>query len=54
MTYTSFFVTDGEGYVPTSLARGPWGPSLSGNYIGGLLGRAVEREVDDADCSRPG
>jgi hypothetical protein len=46
---TCFFVTDGEGYVPTSLARGPWGPSLSGNYIGGLLGRAVEQEVDDAE-----
>jgi acyl-CoA thioesterase len=46
---TCFFVTDGEGYVPTSLATGPWGPSLSGNYIGGLLGRAVEQEVDDAE-----
>ena len=42
-----FFVTDGDSYVPTALARGPWGPSLSGNYIGGLLGRAVEREVED-------
>jgi hypothetical protein len=31
------------------LARGPWGPSISGNYVGGLLGRAVEQEVDDAD-----
>lgn len=46
---TCFFVTDGKCYVPTSLARGPWGPSLSGNYIGGLLGRAVEQEVDDVD-----
>jgi hypothetical protein len=44
---TSFFVTDGDDYLPTPLARGPWGPSLSGNYIGGLLGRAVEREVGD-------
>ncbi|MDT5273535.1 MAG: hypothetical protein QOG95_467, partial [Mycobacterium sp.] len=34
MTDTSFFVTDGKGYVPTRLARGPWGPSLSGNYVG--------------------
>ncbi|GAB4658449.1 hypothetical protein MOKP101_26750 [Mycobacterium avium subsp. hominissuis] len=46
---TCFFVTDGKYYVPTPLARGPWGPSLSGNYIGGLLGRAVEQEVDDVD-----
>lgn len=46
---TCFFVTDGHGYAPTPLARGPWGPSLSGNYIGGLLGRAVERSTDDGD-----
>src|SRR6201996_4702505 len=46
---TCFFVTDGKRYVPTPLARGPWGPSLSGNYIGGLLGRAVEYEVADFD-----
>jgi acyl-CoA thioesterase len=49
VTHTSFFVTDGDGYMPTPLARGPWGPSLSGNYIGGLLGRAVEQAVDDVD-----
>jgi|SRR6202045_3601033 len=46
---TCFFVTGGKGYVPTPLARGPWGPSVSGNYVGGLLGRAVEQEVDDVD-----
>ncbi|MCV7370788.1 hypothetical protein CRI77_19675 [Mycolicibacterium duvalii] len=44
-----FFVTDGKGYVPTALARGPWGPSLSGNYVGGLLGRTAEQAVDDVD-----
>jgi hypothetical protein len=49
MTETSFFVTDGKSYVPTRLARGPWGPSISGNYVGGMLGRTVEQEVDDAD-----
>lgn len=49
MTDTSFFVTDGDGYVPTPLARGPWGQSLAGNYIGGLLGRAVEKDVCDVD-----
>jgi hypothetical protein len=49
VTDTSFFVTDGNGYMPTPLARGPWGPSLSGNYVGGLLARAVEHDVDDAD-----
>ena len=49
MTDTCFFVSDDKGYVPTPLARGPWGLSLAGNYIGGLLGRAVEQEVDDPD-----
>ena len=46
---TCFFVTNGKGYLPTRLARGPWGPSISGNYVGGLLARAVEREVHDVD-----
>jgi hypothetical protein len=46
---TCFFVTDGKDYVPTRLTRGPWGPSISGNYIGGLLGRAVEQAVGDDD-----
>lgn len=46
---TCFFVSDGEDYVPTRLARGPWGPSISGNYVGGLLARTVEQEVDDVD-----
>jgi len=46
---TSFFVTDGNAYVPTPLTRGPWGASISGNYIGGLLGRAAEKEVNDFD-----
>src|ERR1700761_4470386 len=45
---TCFFVSDGNDYVPTRLARGPWGPSISGNYVGGMLGRTVEREVSDA------
>ena len=45
---TCFFVSDGKDYVPTRLARGPWGPSISGNYVGGMLGRTVEHEVDDA------
>lgn len=47
MTDSCFFVSDGDGYVPTHLARGPWGPSLSGNYVGGLLGRVAEQNGDD-------
>ncbi|MEB3065104.1 thioesterase family protein [[Mycobacterium] zoologicum] len=48
-TPACFFVADGEVYHPTRLARGPWGPQLSGNYVGGLLGRAVEQQVSDPD-----
>jgi Thioesterase-like superfamily len=46
---TCFFVSDEKDYVPTRLARGPWGPSISGNYVGGMLGRTAEQEVDDVD-----
>ena len=46
---TSFFVTEGDHYVPTPLGRGPWGASLAGNYVGGLLARTAELAVDDAD-----
>jgi hypothetical protein len=46
---TCFFVTDGNDYVPTRLTRGPWGPSISGNYVGGLLARTIEQGVDDVD-----
>jgi len=42
-----YFVRDGNRYVPSKVARGGWGPSLSGHVVGGLLGWAVERAVDD-------
>ncbi|SPM34926.1 hypothetical protein MRAB57_2747 [Mycobacterium rhizamassiliense] len=45
----SFFVSNGDGYLPTKLTKGPWGKSLAGNYVGGLLGRSIERIVDDPD-----
>jgi hypothetical protein len=44
---TPYFVRDENRYVPTEIARGGWGPSLSGHVVGGLLGWAVERAVDD-------
>lgn len=42
------FVSDGDAYVPTELARSPWGPeSLHGGAPAALLVRAVEHhEVD--------
>ena len=34
----AYFVADGDDFVPTSIAKGPWGASISGNFVGGLLG----------------
>ncbi|OBK16939.1 hypothetical protein A5636_23975 [Mycobacterium asiaticum] len=42
-----YFRYEENRYVPTTIARGGWGPSLSGHVVGGLLGWAVERAVDD-------
>jgi hypothetical protein len=42
-----YFLRDESRYVPTEIARGGWGPSLSGHVVGGLLGWAVEHAVDD-------
>lgn len=42
-----YFLRDGSFFVPNEIARGGWGPSLSGHVVGGLLGWAVERAVDD-------
>lgn len=39
----SFFVRDGDRFVPTDYARGPWGPDAThAGPPGALLGRAVE------------
>lgn len=42
-----YFQRDENRFVPCEMARGGWGPSLSGHVVGGLLGWAVERAVDD-------
>ncbi|OBA80811.1 hypothetical protein A9W99_15875 [Mycobacterium sp. 1164966.3] len=36
-------------YVPSGIARGGWGPSISGHVVGGLLAWAVECVVDDPE-----
>jgi hypothetical protein len=46
---TPYFRRDESRFVPNPIARGGWGPSLSGHVVGGLLGWAVERAVDDSD-----
>lgn len=48
-TSSSFFVADGDSFVPTPIARGPWGQTISGNFVGGLLGHVIERAAGDPD-----
>ncbi len=42
-----YLLRDESRFVPTEIARGGWGPSISGHVVGGLLGWAVEGAVDD-------
>jgi hypothetical protein len=46
---SAFFSTDGDAFVPAPIARGPWGQTISGNYLGGLLGYVLERDAGDPD-----
>jgi len=48
----AYFMRDGADFAPTAIAKGPWGSSISGNFVGGMLGHAVERAVL-ADGSDP-
>lgn len=38
----AFFTVNGDSYMPGPLAQGPWGSTVSGHIMGGLLGWAVE------------
>ncbi|HEX2399126.1 MAG TPA: acyl-CoA thioesterase domain-containing protein [Mycobacterium sp.] len=46
---SAFFVADRDAFVPQSIARGPWGETISGNYVGGILGHVLERDAGDPD-----
>src|SRR5262245_41456290 len=46
---SAFFVADGDTFVPQSIARGPWGETISGNYVGGILGHVLERDAGDPE-----
>jgi hypothetical protein len=44
------FTMDGDGVLtPAPLARGPWGATIGGYLVSGLLGWAVERDAGDPD-----
>ncbi len=46
----SFFEFDGEQFVPTDRARGPWGnDTLHGRVVAGLFSRCLEQEFGDED-----
>lgn len=45
----AYFFPDGDSLVPTPMAKGPWGDTISGNFIGGLLGHVIEREEGNPD-----
>ena len=46
---TAYFERHGDSFHPRSIARGGWGPLISGHVVGGLLGWAVEEFVDDPE-----
>ena len=46
-TPEAFFTIDGDHLVPGPMAQGPWGATVSGHIVGGLLGWAVERAGGD-------
>jgi len=46
---TPYFMRRDDGFVPNEIAHGGWGPTLGGHVVGGLLARAIERHVDDAE-----
>ncbi|BBW99546.1 hypothetical protein BST36_28025 [Mycolicibacterium moriokaense] len=48
-TPTAFFTPDGDLFAPTRIARGPWGQTISGNYLGGLIGHVIERDAGEPD-----
>lgn len=45
----AYFTVDGDSFVPTALSQGPWGSSVSGMYVGGILAHAIERDTGDPD-----
>ncbi|WP_246216857.1 thioesterase family protein [Mycobacterium botniense] len=45
----AYVVPDGDSYVPTRIAQGPWGATMAGHVIGGILGWAAERAAGDPE-----
>lgn len=45
----AFFTADGDSYLPGPLTQGPWGDTMGGQIVGGLLGWGIERAGMDPD-----
>lgn len=43
----AFFTVDGDSYLPGPMTRGPWGATMGGQIVGGLLGWGIERSGVD-------
>ena len=54
MTNQPFFTHDGDAFIPTQAANGPWDPkSLHGRVVIGLLAAVIEqRHGADIACAR--
>ena len=46
---SAFFIADRDTFVPQPIARGPWGETISGNYVGGILGHVLDRDASDPE-----
>jgi len=42
-----YLESSGELFAPTRVAQGPWGETMAGHVVGGLLGWALERDAGD-------
>jgi hypothetical protein len=45
---SGYFIRDDDNFVPQPVARGPWGDTISGHTVGGLLAWAVEEACGDS------
>lgn len=43
----AFFTAEGGSYLPGPMTRGPWGATMGGQIVGGLLGWALDRQGGD-------
>ena len=51
---TAYLVRDGDGYAPTPIAQGPWGPIVSGHVVGESWGGRLSGQRVLRTCSPPG